>query len=209
MTSPSPTDARASTYHHGDLRESLLSAAEALVEAGGVPALTLRAVARAAGVSHAAPAHHFGDLTGLLSELAAAGFLRLAATFDAAMEAAGESPEARLTAMGKAYVGFARGQPGLFALMFRSERLNSEHPALRAATVVARDGLRSAAGASAGTGPAGPMQAVARFAGLWSLVHGYAVLLIENRLRGLLDALPPGEDSDTLLDAMLDLTRIK
>ncbi len=115
---------RASSYHHGDLRESLLAAAETLLEEGGVPALTLRAVARAAGVSHAAPAHHFGDLTGLLSELAAVGFMRLGAAFDAAMDGAGSAPSARLTAMGKAYVAFARAYPGLFVLMFRSERLD-------------------------------------------------------------------------------------
>ena len=56
-------------YHHGDLKAALLAAAEAILERDGIQALTLRAAARAAGVSHAAPANHFGDLTGLLSEL--------------------------------------------------------------------------------------------------------------------------------------------
>ncbi len=61
-------------YHHGDLHEALLQAAERVLERDGLAGLTLRAVAREAGVSHAAPTHHFGDLTGLLSELAAIGF---------------------------------------------------------------------------------------------------------------------------------------
>ena len=61
-------------YHHGDLHEALLQAAVQVLERDGLPGLTLRAVAREAGVSHAAPTHHFGDLTGLLSELAAIGF---------------------------------------------------------------------------------------------------------------------------------------
>src|SRR5258708_26387477 len=61
-------------YHHGDLHEALLQAAERVLERDGIAGLTLRAVAREAGVSHAAPTHHFGDLTGLLSELAAIGF---------------------------------------------------------------------------------------------------------------------------------------
>src|SRR5262247_2189594 len=61
-------------YHHGALRDALLQAAEKVLERDGLPGLTLRAVAREAGVSHAAPTHHFGDLTGLLSELAATGY---------------------------------------------------------------------------------------------------------------------------------------
>src|SRR5687768_417739 len=61
-------------YHHGDLHEALLRAAEAILEREGFAGLTLRAAAREAGVSHAAPTHHFGDMTGLLSELAALGF---------------------------------------------------------------------------------------------------------------------------------------
>src|SRR5579875_3424668 len=117
--------ARVARYHHGDLRNALLAAAEAILEREGLNGLTLRAVARAGGVSHAAPAHHFGDLTGLLSELAAAGFRRLAERFDAAMAASGAEPDARLAAMGRAYVAFARAHPGLFTLMFRSERLDN------------------------------------------------------------------------------------
>src|SRR6476619_1720008 len=74
-----------SPYHHGALRDALLQAAEKLLERYGLPGLTLRAVAREAGVSHAAPTHHFGDLTGLLSELAAIGYRQ----FNAAMVAAG------------------------------------------------------------------------------------------------------------------------
>src|SRR5512138_102190 len=73
-----------SPYHHGALRNALLQAAEKLLERDGLPGLTLRAVAREAGVSHAAPTHHFGDLTGLVSELAAIGYQK----FGAAMMAA-------------------------------------------------------------------------------------------------------------------------
>src|SRR5207237_6775898 len=74
-------------YHHGDLHDALLAAAERVLERDGLPGLTLRAVAGQAGASHAAPTPHFGDLTGLLSELAAIGFRR----FHEAMVAAGNS----------------------------------------------------------------------------------------------------------------------
>src|SRR6266513_2659732 len=73
-----------SPYHHGALRDALLQAAEKVLERDGLAGLTLRAVAREAGVSHAAPTHHFGDLTGLVSELAAIGFRQ----FNDAMAAA-------------------------------------------------------------------------------------------------------------------------
>ncbi len=74
---------RAAPYHHGSLREAMLRAAESILERDGIRGLTLRAAAREAGVSHAAPKNHFGDVMGLLSDLAAVGFAR----FRAAMEA--------------------------------------------------------------------------------------------------------------------------
>src|SRR5258708_10545516 len=81
-----------SPYHHGDLHEALLKAAEQVLERDGLPGLTLRAVAREAGVSHAAPTHHFGDLTGLLSELAAIGFRQFGAAMAAAAPSAAPPP---------------------------------------------------------------------------------------------------------------------
>src|ERR1700749_866010 len=109
-------------YHHGALRDALLQAAERVLERDGLAGLTLRAVAREAGVSHAAPTHHFGDLTGLLSELAAIGFRQ----FNAAMAAAGASstvPLQQAAARARAYVAYAQAHPGMYGLMFRTERL--------------------------------------------------------------------------------------
>src|SRR6185312_15020282 len=106
-------------YHHGDLHDALLAAAERVLERDGLPGLTLRAVAREAGVSHAAPTHHFGDLSGLLSELAAIGFRR----FNEAMIAAGKtdsSPLMKAMARAKAYVAYAQACPGMYGLMFRT-----------------------------------------------------------------------------------------
>src|ERR1700729_3656597 len=73
-----------SRYHHGALHKALLEAAERVLERDGLAGLTLRAVAREAGVSHAAPTHHFGDLTGLVSELAAVGYRQFSAAMTAA-----------------------------------------------------------------------------------------------------------------------------
>src|SRR5437588_11179467 len=103
-------------YHHGALHEALLKAEEKVLERDGLQGLTLRAVAREAGVSHAAPTHHFGDLTGLVSELAAIGFRQ----FNAAMAAAdgsGPSPLDKAMARAKAYVAYAPAHPGMYGLM--------------------------------------------------------------------------------------------
>src|SRR3954454_19387665 len=128
-------------YHHGSLRAALLEAAERVLERDGLAGLTLRAVAREAGVSHAAPTHHFGDLTGLVSELAAIGFRQFNATMQAS-RASGTTVLERGMASAKAYVAFALAHRGMYALMFRSnERLDHSRPALHEAAEAAFAGL--------------------------------------------------------------------
>ena len=134
-------------YHHGALRDALLEAAERVLERDGLAGLTLRAVAREAGVSHAAPTHHFGDLTGLVSELAAIGFRQ----FNAAMAAAGASataPIEKAMARARAYVAYAQAHPGMYGLMFRTERLDMTRPSLCEAANASFAGLAGAIGAS-------------------------------------------------------------
>src|SRR6476619_4839080 len=134
-------------YHHGALRDALLEAAERVLERDGLSGLTLRAVAREAGVSHAAPTHHFGDLTGLVSEVAAIGFRQ----FNTAMklaDAAGNSPVEKAMARAKAYVAYARAHPGMYGLMFRTERIDMTRPSLHEAAGAAFAGLAGAIGAS-------------------------------------------------------------
>src|SRR6195952_1062941 len=133
-------------YHHGALRDALLEAAETVLERDGLAGLTLRAVAREAGVSHAAPTHHFGDLTGLLSELAAIGFRQ----FNAAMVAAGAtgtSPLEKAMANAKAYVAYAQAYPGMYSLMFRTERLDMTRPSLHEAATASFQGLANSVAA--------------------------------------------------------------
>ena len=96
---------RPETYHHGSLRAALLQAAERILERDGIQGLTLRAAAREAGVSHAAPKNHFGDLAGLLSELAAVGFERFVATMQGNVRD-DDPPAQRMAAIGRGYVTF-------------------------------------------------------------------------------------------------------
>jgi len=202
---PSKQDvARHGSYHHGDLHDALLKAAETVLERDGVQGLTLRAAAREAGVSHAAPTHHFGDMTGLLSELAAVGFHRFGA---ALREAASRqnSAHARLDAMGMAYVAFARKYPHLFMLMFRSERLDFDRPALHEAMTEANAALAAGVGAQRGEAvtPGRPtLTQAAEMVRAWSIVHGFAVLLHDHRLDRFLD-LVPDRNPEGLLRAVL------
>jgi AcrR family transcriptional regulator len=196
------------SYHHGALREALLKAAERVLERDGLAGLTLRAVAREAGVSHAAPTHHFGDLTGLVSELAAIGFAQFN-TAMAAARAAGGTPAEKACARAQAYVAYAQAHPGMYGLMFRTERLDMSRPSLCEAADTAFAGLAGAVGASRQEqidGEALSLDQAAAIARAWSLVHGFTMLLLDGRLTDILRRLPKGTDAATLLDAMLKST---
>jgi AcrR family transcriptional regulator len=204
-----PSAASASTpYHHGALRDALLQAAERVLERDGLSGLTLRAVAREAGVSHAAPTHHFDDLTGLVSELAAIGFRQ----FNTAMGAAGAdstSPIEKAMARAKAYVGYAQAHPGMYGLMFRTERLDYSRPSLHEAAEASFAGLAGSIGASRQEEihqEALSLDQAAAIARAWSLVHGFTMLLLDGRLKDILHRLPVGNDVEILLDAMLRST---
>src|ERR1700722_2204688 len=197
--------AAGSSYHHGALRDALLEAAERVLERDGLPGLTLRAVAREAGVSHAAPTHHFGDLTGLVSELAAIGFRQFNAAMAAAGASADGSPETGM-ARAKAYVGYAQALPGLYGLMFRTERLDMTRPALDQAASASFRELVGAVGASRHepiSEQAMSLDQAAAIARAWCLVHGFTMLLLDGRLSNILRRLPEGTDAEALLDAML------
>jgi AcrR family transcriptional regulator len=105
-------------YHHGNLRQALLHAAERTVRERGVQDLSLRELAREVGVSHGAPRRHFPDRQALLDALAESGFERLGRELRAAVDAAGDDFEARLRATGAAYIRFATEDPALLELMF-------------------------------------------------------------------------------------------
>ncbi|HEY4748381.1 MAG TPA: WHG domain-containing protein [Steroidobacteraceae bacterium] len=196
-------------YHHGALHEALLEAAEKVLERDGLQGLTLRAVAREAGVSHAAPTHHFGDLTGLLSELAAIGFRQFNAAMTAAGAAGGPSALEKAMARAKAYVAYAQAHPGMYGLMFRTERLDMSRPSLHEAAEASFAGLAGSIGAHRQEQiheEALSLEQAAAIARAWSLVHGFTMLLLDHRLSDILCRLPKGTDAETLLDAMLRST---
>ncbi|MEZ2145428.1 WHG domain-containing protein [Bradyrhizobium sp. DN5] len=192
-------------YHHGALREALLQAAERVLERDGLAGLTLRAVAREAGVSHAAPTHHFGDLTGLLSELAAVGFRQFNAAMASSCDAA-TTPLERALARPKAYVAYAQAHPGMYGIMFRTERLDYSRPSLHEAAEASFAGLANAIGMMRQeqiSEDALTLNQGAAIARAWSMVHGFTTLLLDGRLKDILERLPEGTTAERLLEAML------
>ena len=182
-----------SSYHHGDLREALLQAAESLLEEGDVQNLTLRACARQAGVSHAAPKHHFNDIAELPSEVAARSFNRLTRALDSAMEMKEVDSDKRFVAVARTYVDFARRHPAQFRLMFRWDTLVRENTTLSLAATRTFAAMTNAITLQRGEPDVTPetLQERIREEGLqndvllgWSHVHGYAQLLLEGQFAG-------------------------
>lgn len=168
-------------YHHGDLRRALLDATEQLLEAAGVEGFTLREVARRAGVSHGAPAHHFGDVRGLLSEFSAESFAQLSAAMRRRRARAPSTPFEQLRASGVAYVEYALTHRARFQLMFRSERLDPERESLAKSAGEAFGQLVECIDAVSREVGAPPELDADKVALAWSLVHGFATLVIDNR----------------------------
>jgi AcrR family transcriptional regulator len=189
-------------YHHGDLRAALLRAATEELAQNGVEGFTLRSCARRAGVSHAAPAHHFGDVTGLLTEVAIDAFHRLAASIHRQVAKAGAGTVEHPIAVALGYVLFAVESPAEFTLIFRAERLDTRRPEYRAAAGGAFTPTAAAVGAYfKSADPMGDPVMVRRVIGLWSLSQGVAGLLIAGQLG-------PLEQGDKIARSLLpDLVR--
>lgn len=175
-------DAKDGSYHHGDLRAALLEGALALIEEGGVAALSLRAVARRAGVSPGAPYHHFESRGALLAAIAMEGFARLDAAMDEATE--GVEGAARMDAGGMCYVRFALSNPAHFRVMFRPELAPREDfPELEECASPVFEKLIGMVqlGQEEGFVPGGDWQPQVLLA--WAACHGLASLLLDGPIQ--------------------------
>lgn len=155
-------------YHHGDLRQTLLTAAVEMIGEQGLARVSLRDLARRAGVSHAAPRHHFQDKAGLFTALAADGYRLLA---DALAD------ERELIGKGARYVTFAARYPCHFEVMHQPDQCHADDPGLLAAKADAWESLRAGL-------PDGLDETETRQAALaaWSIAHGFATLRLSGNL---------------------------
>jgi AcrR family transcriptional regulator len=185
---------RKDRYHHGDLPAALLLQAGKILEKEGVEALSVRALTRRAGVSHAALYRHFRDHESLLAALAAEGFAMLGRAQRDAAAGGG------LRAMGEAYVRFALQHPQRFRLMFGGRLKIARHAALREVALKTFEGLSGALAARVGDAPGARDASVAA----WALVHGLAQLLLGDRIA---PAARQGRSEDQFIRDVLGTTR--
>ena len=190
---------RATRYHHGNLRAALLRAAETELGEKGITGFSLRGVAKCAGVSHAAPAHHFGNVNGLLTALAAVGFKRFLAKQQVRQRKAGNNGHARLVATGLSYVDFAMANPELFRLMFASDRADHNDPELARAALAAFDRLVQDVERLRGVDPRTHEAAMLDVMAVWAIAHGLADLMNAGLLRFLL-GLPQAKREAAIAD---------
>lgn len=171
-------DDRARGYHHGNLREALVEAALRLIAERGPAGFAFVELARAAGVSAAAPYRHFRDRNALLAEVARRGYELLMADLERAWNGGKPDPVTAIEACGRAYLGFARRNAAFYAAMFDATLAFESEPELRAAADAAFAVLRRAADAAVATATRNrpPAQMVALH--LWSLAHGIASLFV-------------------------------
>ena len=179
------------TYHHGSLPEALLLAVDEIVTAEGLENVSLREAARRAGVSHSAPAHHFGDKDGLLAAYAEQGFSMLAESMEtAAIGAAGQPVIDIIKVRGAAYVRFAVEHQGHFQAMFRSGLDKSSYPELHARSRRAFGGLMQLVEVLLEKGDIeADADVVAAY--LWSTVHGLSSLWVDGALEQVFADEPP------------------
>ena len=185
-------------YHHGDLRQALIDASVALIEEGGVQNLSLRKAAKRAGVSPAAPYHHFKNRAALMAAIATEGFRRLGAEM---MSSNADEAGERLCQGGEAYIRFARENPAYFRVMFRPELADAEEfPELRQASQPVFEGLVQRVREAQGEGaiPSGDHERFVMLA--WSMTHGLASLLVDGPLGA--------EDFDKVSIAPEDMSRV-
>lgn len=187
---------RRQAYHHGDLRNALVSGALELLEQEGHSEFTLRDLARRVGVSVAAPYAHFADKGALLAAIATAGFIRLRAALEAAIGNDSDPPDQFLR-MGSAYVRFGTDHPALYKVMFASEELpakEGEYPELQEAAEAAFAALTDMLGRMQRSGFLRAGDPEADGLGVWAHVHGLTSLIITGRASCVGDtALEPAE----------------
>jgi AcrR family transcriptional regulator len=181
------------SYHHGDLRDALLKAAEEALTDMPIEKVSLREIARRAGVSHAAPKHHFTSLGQLFGEVVARGFERFVESLETATDQdPDQSPHGRMLAMSRAYLRFAAAHPATYGLMFgKRDNVVQRTPRMTTSMFAAWAQLENQVAEVVG-----PTRAQTSAVAVWSMVHGCATLKIDQKL-------PPHVSIDAALETVV------
>jgi len=190
-------------YHHGDLRRALLAAALKLLDNEGIEGVTVRAVARGAGVAHSAPANHFKDRAALLGALAEQIFEDLTQQVDQAMSDAPQTPEAKLKSIAGALLNYALGYPHRYRLLWRRYGVEAVDSGIEKAGTRLLETLERLLLAAEPRG-ARSVALNSRIIACWSLVHGYASLRIEGTLVEGKDEVTGKSRLEAILDVLIN-----
>lgn len=182
-----------SPHHHGNLKPALVKAGIDILEREGLAGLSLRKIATAVGVSHAAPAHHFKGKTGLLVAIAAEGFTLFSQYMRDGRAAASSDPHDQLLGLCLGYLRFARNHAALFELIFSTEIKDHADAHLQETSSASFALLQE----TCALFEPSPKHALANEVMIWSLVHGYATLRVYNKLT------PPDGDTEMPFELIL------
>lgn len=200
MNKPVTCPLEARPYHHGDLRRALIDAAERVLATEGPQALSLRAVAREAGVSPAAPYHHFKDKSDLLLAIAENGFEQLG---EAMRNGVAPTEDGKLAGIGRAYVKFARENPALYRVMYDCSRNEDAMPSKAHDEHDSGFGLVEQSMIAAGVDPANEIDLKLWCIAAWCSAHGVAEMIGFAQFKPMIEALG-GEDE--FIDALMSRT---
>ncbi|WP_052134529.1 TetR/AcrR family transcriptional regulator [Sphingomonas sp. 37zxx] len=176
----------------------MIEAADSLIRDKGLEGFSLRKAAHLAGVSIGAPAHHFGSIKGLLTEVALLGYDSLRNYLNAVPD--GIAPDAAMRGLARAYVDFALAHPGRFRLMFRPDLIDREDPRYPEASRRALAGFAAAIGRRDGAGP----DRMADLFLVWSSIHGMASLVLDGKTHYLFDGVDAQEFAERILPDLLE-----
>jgi len=188
-------------YHHGNLRQALLEIAVELIRERGADALTIREVARRAGVTHTAPYRHFKDKASLLAAVAREGFEMMVQETKEQFLRTTQDALARLKVCGIAYIEFAIHNPARYRVMFGTGRPHGKNSALRKASEASFGLLLECIKECQKEGTVRPGEPMEMALAAWSIVHGFSMLFIDNQIRekGLFAA-----DRESMMDVVVD-----
>lgn len=192
-------------YHHGDLKNQLVAAAIALLDDGGADAVTVRAVARMAGVAHSAPKNHFSDRAALLTAVANRIFGDLIGAIERAF-AEHVSPDLKLRGFGSAITTFALTHPNRFRLLWRRESFDPSDRYIDEGISAMCERLKEFLLAD---GLASGRDVDTKVIALWSMVHGYVALRLDGNLAGAIDAVTGDAREVAIFDVFLSGLRGK
>ena len=188
-------------YHHGDLRRALVTAAFKLLDGGGIDAVTVRAVAREAGVAHSAPANHFKDRTALLTQLAVETFHVLIRDIDAACARSGLNKREQIEAFAEVVLRFAFKHPQRYRLLWRADSIDQSQAEFQASGGTVYERLRQIMANSKAEHPLSPDTHVVA---AWALVHGYISLRLDGTLIAGKDEQTDAPRDRAIISALLD-----